>query len=102
MSKKERREHLKAQYLFECSCKACEEDWPLYHDLKSLDYNLNLEPEDLKALKGGCLQTARVIVSDLIKKLEQLDESIPSRNLADAQEIVKQCFAIFGNKRSVF
>lgn len=102
MCKEERQEHLKRQYLFQCVCEACEKDWPLYHDLKILDCSLELEDEDLKALKEGSLETARAIVGDFIKELEELDNSIPSKNLADAQEIVKQCFSIFGNKRTAF
>lgn len=102
MTKAERQDHLKNQYLFECSCIACEEDWPLYHDLKQLDYHLELDPLDLEALREGNRETAQAIVNDLLKKLEELDETIPSRNLADAQETVKQCFALFGNKNIAF
>lgn len=102
MCKEERQDHLKSQYLFQCACKACEEDWPLYHHLKSLDYDLELDEDDLMALREGSVETARKIVHSLIKKLEELDHTIPSRNLADAQEVVKQCFALFGNKRTMF
>lgn len=102
MNKAERQQHLQLQYLFQCTCKACEENWPLYHDLKTLDYPLDVEAEVLQALRDGCVEIARAVVNNLIKKLHDLDETIPSRNLADAQEIVKQCFALFGNKRCLF
>lgn len=104
MTKQERQDQLKKQYFFECNCEACREDWPLYHDSKSLESNLEIdsqESQDVEALRAGSVDTARAMVGNLIEKLKELEETIPSRNLADAQEIIKQCFALFGNKRTI-
>lgn len=101
MCREERRSQLQAQYRFLCECEACLHDWPLYQDLKVVDDESSFTDSELEALKHGNRDIAHKIIPKLIKYAKELESSIPSRNLADNQEILKQCFAILANKRTL-
>lgn len=102
MPKQERQEHLKSQYHFDCSCIACEENWPLYLQLSQVAFEVCIAKDQLQRLRQGEPETARVVIDGMTSIVQQLDTMIPCKNLSDAQEILKQCFAIFGNKRTTF
>lgn len=101
MCREERRSQLQAQYRFLCECEACVHDWPLYQDLKVVDDEPVVSDSELEALKHGNRDIAAKIIPRLVENARELEGSIPSRNLADNQEILKQCFAVLANKTSL-
>lgn len=101
MSRSERRQALKTQYHFDCNCEACEHDWGRYGDLRVTSDEPVVSESELEALRHGCRTTALALPQKLIPLAIELDSSAPSRNLADVQEVLKQCWAIMANKRTL-
>ncbi|KAK5641696.1 hypothetical protein RI129_010243 [Pyrocoelia pectoralis] len=100
MHKEERQEHLSKQYFFECKCEACENNnWSLYGELPIRNIKISITDEYIKALQNGSIEVAKSIMNYLENMAENLEGLRPCKELADVQEILKQCYAIFGNKR---
>ncbi|XP_061719114.1 SET and MYND domain-containing protein 4-like [Cydia pomonella] len=104
---KTRQENLKFQYKFVCVCEACVNDWPTYLTMKmsfrkKVPANLVLRKEQLlnpaiiDKLQKGDVDTAVNIFKPLCELTEVLDAFAPNIELADCQETLKQCLAIFG------
>lgn len=100
--REERQEHLKKQYYFDCKCVTCEEDWPFYSNLKSVGFQVDVSQMDLEKLAQGENDVAVEVLEKLKIQATELDKYIPCEELADVQEIIKQCFAVMANKRSKF
>ncbi|XP_018564419.1 SET and MYND domain-containing protein 4 [Anoplophora glabripennis] len=99
MSKPDRKAKLKKQYFFDCTCEVCENDWPLYQNLREIQTNICIEPDDISNLQNGNVEAAKEILAKMLPKMKELEKVKPNRNLANVQEIVKQCFALLGNVR---
>lgn len=102
MPKADRQKHLSDQYHFICDCIACKQDWPLYHDLPAADVDVGVSEEELDALRKGDEDVAKYVADRMKAKLTEIDKYIPCIEVANAQEIMKQCFAVLANKRPRF
>ncbi|CAH0564153.1 unnamed protein product [Brassicogethes aeneus] len=101
MVKSDRQKHLSKQYFFDCLCLACEEDWPLYEDLSLVKEGLYIPSADLEDLQLGNRRTAKKILKEHLGKLQEVEKFKPSKNLAELQEVIKQCYALNANMRSI-
>ncbi|XP_019874843.2 SET and MYND domain-containing protein 4 [Aethina tumida] len=99
MTKPERLQHLKNQYFFDCNCLACEENWPLYQDLSLVKEGVYIPSTDLEDLQFGNRVTAKKVIKAHLSKLEEVEKFKPSKNLAELQEVIKQCYALMANVR---
>ncbi|KAF5302587.1 hypothetical protein FQA39_LY10205 [Lamprigera yunnana] len=97
MTKSERKERLYKQYFFDCQCEACSENWPLYTELPERQFNLRVTLEQIESLKNGSVEVAQDVLRYLLDAVKDLEELRPCKELANAQEILKQCYASFGN-----
>nr|CAH7755733.1 unnamed protein product [Callosobruchus chinensis] len=89
---------LRQQYFFNCSCEACEEDWPLYPDLPDLGVAA-LDWLDLERLRNGDSDYAQEIIGDVLEVARKMEHPQPNKQFAELQEAAKQCFALMGNVR---
>lgn len=107
MRRDERRRQLQAQYRFLCECDACRDDWPLYQQLPTLSGDAEaLEAArvsdcEIEALRRADRQTALRLLGRLLHAATLLERTAPTKNWADNQEIVKQCFAALANTRTL-
>lgn len=99
MSKPDRKAKLKKQYFFDCTCEVCENDWPLYQNLPEIKCNIFIEPDDISNLQRGNVEAAKIILAKMLPKMKELEKVKPNKNLANVQEIIKQCFALLANVR---
>lgn len=99
MPRSDRRAKLRKQYFFDCTCEVCENDWPLYQNLPEIGANTYLQRDDIFKLQKGDVEAAKGILVTMLPKVKQLEKVKPNKNLADVQEIIKQCFALLGNVR---
>ncbi|KAB0792976.1 hypothetical protein PPYR_12596 [Photinus pyralis] len=102
MQREERRRRLTNQYFFHCECETCENNWPLYQELPIRGTKISITVEQIKALADGSIEVANSVMDYLKKTAETLEGTRPCKELADVQEILKQCYAIFGNRRQTF
>ena len=78
-SAKERQKRLRAQYFFDCKCKACKEMWPLVQDLRSQPARFKCQychqRVDEKAKK--CAKCHKPVkVSKLIKEMGTIEDEV--------------------------
>ncbi|KAJ8948436.1 hypothetical protein NQ318_007959 [Aromia moschata] len=99
MTRSERRSKLKKQYFFDCSCEVCECDWPLYHNLPQIETDVAVTSADLAKLQNGDVEAAKVVLTETLPKIAAVEKLRPNRNVAELQEVVKQCLALLGNVR---
>lgn len=101
MNKNERQENLKNQYHFECVCEACENNWNLYENLGSIGGDV-VSDQIIQKLAEGDVDAAQSNLPNLLDSVECLQKFEPTKNFCQLQETIKQCYALFGNKRQVF
>lgn len=102
MPRTDRMQHLKDQYFFDCQCEACTYNWKLYHHLNKIDLDIGIDEEEITNLRHGNVQVAKQCLKKLPTLANTLEKSKPCKELADVQEILKQCYAVLGNKRAAF
>ncbi|CAH2006819.1 unnamed protein product [Acanthoscelides obtectus] len=94
--KESRRTSLREQYFFECSCEACEQDWPLYSSLPDLGVEA-LDFLSLERLTRGDVGYAQEILEQVLEAARKMEEPQPNKQFAELQEAAKQCFLLIGN-----
>lgn len=104
-SKQDRQESLLFQYKFKCSCEACEDDWPLFFNLKKASKlskhqqkllgAAKIDEATIQLLSQGDMKAATSKYKDLSKAASALDEKSPCVELAEYQETIKQCLSLF-------
>lgn len=101
MKRTDRQKQLQSQYYFDCVCPACENDWGLYDVLPNGDA-VEVDEELISQLSSGEVEVAESVLRDFVGKLGDLQKPQPCKNFCQLQEIIKQCFAVLGNKRRIF
>lgn len=99
MKKEERLMNLKRQYLFDCNCIACNNDWPTYDD--SLPGTFEIDEEVTRKLLKGDRSVVMDQLPRLIEMATKYDMLIPNKSVLEIQEYLKQCYAVLANKRSL-
>lgn len=97
--KAERQDKLKEQYFFECMCEACLYDWPLYQELAAIETDISIDSTEMSRLMKGDVLCAQEVLIKLLPRIKELEDVQPNKNFSEMQEVVKQCFALLGNKR---
>ncbi|KAK9302571.1 hypothetical protein QLX08_005453 [Tetragonisca angustula] len=107
-----RQKELLKQYYFKCNCPACEEDWPLYYNLKSFK-NLVKKKEDQNKINHTLRKFNRYvdiategnisdkhILNDLLKMIEVLFELVPMpcEEMNNVVETLKRVYDLNGNR----
>ncbi|CAD1478420.1 unnamed protein product [Heterotrigona itama] len=107
-----RQKELLKQYYFKCNCPACEEDWPLYYNLKSFR-NLVKKKEDQNKINHTLRKFNRYvdiategnisdkhILNDLLKMIEVLFELVPMpcEEMNNVVETLKRVYDLNGNR----
>lgn len=99
MVKKERLAHLRSQYLFECSCVACVNDFPLYDPDSSEEIDFEIDENVTANLLKADTSTVKNELPRLLEIAERLDMSKSLKSVLEIQEYLKQCYSVLGNKR---
>ncbi|XP_074040777.1 SET and MYND domain-containing protein 4-like [Leptinotarsa decemlineata] len=102
MNKQDRKMKLKDQYYFDCNCEVCLHDWPSLRELPVIETDIGIEDQDFLLLQKGDLECAKRIVQNILPRISELEVPKPNRNHAEMQEVLKQCYALFGNIRRTF
>jgi hypothetical protein len=93
---RERQNALKSQYVFECKCLACVDNYPLYPKLKSATNDfyqkIGMDFEKLLALD---YEVASTRFKDYCKMIDKLDRFYPCYEVSSLQEILLRCSSIF-------
>jgi hypothetical protein len=93
-----RQKSLKNQYMFDCTCAACEHNYPSFFDLKSGTNSFKIEAsisDDIAQLSALSLDTAKTRFDDYCKMLAKVDKFYPCKETSSLQECILQCFFIF-------
>ncbi|XP_071870834.1 SET and MYND domain-containing protein 4 [Bombus fervidus] len=110
-----RQKKLLKQYYFKCNCLACQEDWPLYYDVKSFR-DLVTKEEDKNRIRHVLRKFNRYvniategnisdkhIVDDLLKMIEVLYELVPMpcEEMNHVVETLKRVYDLNGNRLEI-
>ncbi|PBC27785.1 SET and MYND domain-containing protein 4 [Apis cerana] len=110
--KEERQKELLKQYYFKCNCLACQEDWPLYYNLKSFKSLIKKKEDENKinhvlrkfnnyvdiATEGNI--SDKHIIDDLLKMIEVLYDLVPMpcEEMNNVVETLKRVYDLNGNR----
>ncbi|XP_012538700.2 SET and MYND domain-containing protein 4 isoform X1 [Monomorium pharaonis] len=112
MSKEMRQQKLLKQYYFTCDCIPCQEDWPLYHELKSYKTLVKKSSDKAKIKKAlrkfnifvnlateGNIQDKSYIIEDLLKMVQVLHDCapMPCEEMNNVIETLKRMYDLSGN-----
>ena len=104
-----RQGYLTQHKFFTCTCRACEEDWPIFTPI-DFQANIALHSCDcfnlllpVVVITGGAnvayvKEKLKLFISEMQKKEKKLP---PSRNYSLTKYALLQCYNVLGNKRRV-
>lgn len=104
-----RQSHLISQYYFKCQCIACQDDWPLYHDLP--ETHPSFTDDSLRSEVEKSSKAFREVLEDIIcgktegklpflcSHLKLLHKAVkrPWKEYNECQEAIKQCLSLQAN-----
>jgi hypothetical protein len=94
----DRRNSLRSQYMFECGCVACINNYPLYQDLRIADSSFdNFLGDDVAALANLNSETAKNRFKEYCEYLDKMDWKYPCHEISCLQECLLRCSFIFKN-----
>ncbi|XP_029168935.1 SET and MYND domain-containing protein 4-like [Nylanderia fulva] len=108
-----RQQKLLKQYYFTCNCIPCQENWPLYHELKSFKTLVKKAEDKVKIKKAlrkfntyvdiateGNVQDKPYIIEDLLKMLQILYDYVPMpcHEMSNVVETLKRVYDLNGNR----
>ncbi|XP_031832591.1 protein-lysine N-methyltransferase SMYD4 [Nomia melanderi] len=111
-SKVERQRALSERYFFDCNCVACQEDWPLYYnmkpyasfvkntkDLRKLNQTLRKFNTYVDIVTEGNTADKPYILNDLLKMIKILHKLVPTPclEMLNVRETLKQVYCSQGN-----
>uniref|UniRef100_A0A182LV99 Protein-lysine N-methyltransferase SMYD4 n=1 Tax=Anopheles culicifacies TaxID=139723 RepID=A0A182LV99_9DIPT len=103
MTRKERKLDLAKQYKFVCKCEACINDYPLYHDLPSIDTTRH-GMIDISAIHEELVLHSVKRAAELLPKLRRylndIGHEYPGKETCSCQELFKRSFEILYNPTS--
>lgn len=96
-----RQESMKLNYLFQCQCSACTNDFPLYAELRSIGIDTNIRQDDREQLKLANRKYALTNLSSFTKYLRANDHFYPCAQLHIVQQHFRECLHILAENYSI-
>ncbi|XP_017884795.1 SET and MYND domain-containing protein 4-like [Ceratina calcarata] len=110
-----RQTELLKQYYFKCNCIPCQEDWPLYYNLKSYKELAKTKADEAKISHvlrkfGAYVDLAMVgdmldkhVVDDLLKMIQVIHDLVPMpcEEMSHVVETLKRVYGLNGNRYDV-
>lgn len=95
----ERQKQLLLQYKFRCQCEPCQEDYPLFTDLKQANIPNLLTETDFSRIAKLDSKYARENFSRFCTYLNQYGDQYPCTQISSVEECLKMCLLILVNNK---
>lgn len=89
-----RQKQLLGQYMFECQCEACNGNFPLFPNLKSVESRFDIA-NDIAELRLMNIKHAKKWFKDVCNYLSKNDKYYPCHEISAMQECLLRCFSLF-------
>lgn len=86
-----RQKQLLLQYKFQCKCLPCQQNYPLFDDLKTANIPTLLQKSDIEKIAQLNKTFARENFSRFCTYLNQYGEHYPCKQISSVEECLKMC-----------